>query len=324
MNNSSFLVSIIVPCFNSEKYLDFCLKSIESQTYQNFEVLLIDDNSTDNTYFILQEWSKKDIRFKFFKNNKCGVSSARNFGIKIAKGEYICFVDSDDFIDKNYLKYMLDIAIKSGALMVQCNFREIYESMYPKNCNNYNVISYSMKDSLHHLIHPNDLAVKDYLWNKLYNAKLLEGMSFEEGRYFEDVSYMYKIIKKTDMLISIDCILYYYRRTETSITGDINLKKMSDYFLSFSERYLSLKTLLPKCDLDKAFNSSLKYVSKQCIKNIKKIDYNELSTFLHKITIFMSNNKIKSYNIYLQIILLCRKSFFYKFLSRVSKLLWKK
>lgn len=102
------VVSIIVPGYNVEKYIITCLESIENQTYQNFEVIIIDDGSTDNTGNICDQFSKKDNRFKVWHTQNGGISKARNIGLEKAKGEYIVFIDSDDYVHKDYIKRLTE------------------------------------------------------------------------------------------------------------------------------------------------------------------------------------------------------------------------
>ena len=97
-------ISIIVPIYNSEKYLDECLLSIQNQSYTNFEVLLINDGSTDNSNFICEKFVSQDVRFRHFSQENKGVSSARNYGLKEASGEFITFIDSDDYVEANHLE----------------------------------------------------------------------------------------------------------------------------------------------------------------------------------------------------------------------------
>ena len=122
-------VSIIIPTYNSEKYLKRCINSICNQTYKNIEIIIIDDGSTDNTFNICEEYSKKDDRVKFIHKKNEGVSVARNIGIENANGKYIMFVDSDDWIENNTVEILYNISKKEKADIVQCNFYYAYPKM---------------------------------------------------------------------------------------------------------------------------------------------------------------------------------------------------
>ena len=109
------LISIIVPIYNVEKYLRQCLDSIMNQTYRNFECLLINDGSSDNSEDICREYVSKDSRFRYFEKENGGVSSARNLGIEHSKGEYITFIDSDDWVDSDYLEVLYNSLVDERA-----------------------------------------------------------------------------------------------------------------------------------------------------------------------------------------------------------------
>lgn len=119
------LISIIVPVYNVEKYLDECIASVINQSYRNIEILLINDGSTDTSYEICKEWSKKDSRIRVLNQINQGQGIARNYGVKEAKGEWIAFVDADDWIDKEYIELMMRAAIREHANMARCNYTQI-------------------------------------------------------------------------------------------------------------------------------------------------------------------------------------------------------
>ena len=115
MINTFPLISIIVPVYNVEKFIDCCINSIISQTYENFELILVDDGSPDNCPVICDTWGKKDTRIKVFHKSNGGLSDARNFGIKYAKGDYITFIDSDDFVSSFYLETLYNLIVNNNA-----------------------------------------------------------------------------------------------------------------------------------------------------------------------------------------------------------------
>lgn len=114
-------VSIIIPTYNAEKYISRALDSAIQQTYAEIEIIVVDDGSTDNTYKVIQAYQKKDLRIQYYKKINGGVSSARNIGLKVARGEYVIFLDSDDWLEKDAVLYLLDIARKSGGRLVACD-----------------------------------------------------------------------------------------------------------------------------------------------------------------------------------------------------------
>ena len=122
------LVSIIVPIFNVDKYLEKCIKSIINQTYRNLEIILINDGSTDNSYQICKKYSEQDSRIVLIDKQNGGSASAKNYGLKIAKGDYISFVDSDDFVELDMIEYMVNTIKKFNTDIVQCEFVNLYKN----------------------------------------------------------------------------------------------------------------------------------------------------------------------------------------------------
>ena len=122
------LISVIVPVYKVEKYLPACLDSLLAQTYQNFELLLVDDGSPDKCWEILQQYAAQDARVCIFRKENGGVSSARNFGLEQARGEYICFVDSDDLVLPQYLEWLYDALCSCGTRIAMCRYRSIREN----------------------------------------------------------------------------------------------------------------------------------------------------------------------------------------------------
>ena len=129
MSNKKNLVSIIIPIYNSEKYLNRCLSSITEQTYSNIEIVLIDDGSTDDSRSICLDWKSKDDRILVFSKENGGQGSARNYGIKVASGEYIVFVDSDDYIHPQMIEVLIHAVINHAVDIVQCSYQEVAEGI---------------------------------------------------------------------------------------------------------------------------------------------------------------------------------------------------
>lgn len=169
------LISMIIPIYNGEKYLERCLYSIRNQRYRNIEAILIDDGSIDYSSKICQDFSKNDNRFHFFSQDNHGVSSARNLGLDKIKGKYLLFVDSDDYIEENYITKLWESVKLTGADMVICDYRQ--------ECEHTNAI-----DMIHYTAPPGDYNRKSFinqlskcpgahyfgvLWNKLYNTELI-------------------------------------------------------------------------------------------------------------------------------------------------------
>ena len=205
MSNKKNLVSIIIPIYNSEKYLNRCLSSITEQTYSNIEIVLIDDGSTDDSRSICLDWKSKDDRILVFSKENGGQGSARNYGIKVASGEYIVFVDSDDYIHPQMIEVLIHAVINHAVDIVQCSYQEVAEGV--------DVIDFDdIKLSEIHCAIDNDRNSR-YLcwytediipWNKLIRKELFADLSFPLGMYYEDKHLMFRLRYYADTIARID------------------------------------------------------------------------------------------------------------------------
>ena len=224
MRGEKILFSIIVPVYNVEKYLDKCLASILEQTFKDFECIIIDDGSPDNSNIIIDKYVKLDQRFKVIHQKNMGLSAARNAGLDIAKGDYIVFVDSDDYIADDYLeKFALKIA-DTDADMVICGLIEVYKD-YEKN-------KVFTAESIK-VIKQNILADvwPSYVWNKCYKKDLFTNIRFPVGKIFEDILTIPELCLYAQKIVCIPDKLYYYnRQNENSITANMSFEKMYNLF----------------------------------------------------------------------------------------------
>lgn len=225
-------VSIIVPFYNTEKYLERCLNSIVLQTFRDYEVILIDDGSTDRSYKIAEKYSSKYKNFKLYKQKNRGVACARNKGLLMAEGEYIAFVDSDDFIDKHYLRQMVCAALRTGADIICCNFYWVYHNKIPiKNYINYKIGLFSNMEALNMIIA--DTFMQSYLWNKLWKKDLF--VNFNEkfpDMFFEDIATSFKMVYYSNKIYIMEDALYYYTQRSDSILHNFSFLTQADYLKS--------------------------------------------------------------------------------------------
>ena len=231
------MISIIVPVYNVEKYLSQCVKSILEQTYAgNVEILLIDDGSTDSSGLMCEEFSRIDHRIKVFHKENGGLSDARNFGIKRSHGSILCFVDSDDFLHKDYLQELYSIKKKNNAEISECACFKYLESN-PILCNDNRDKTKILK-SKEWLT---ESGVGDFLsvvaWNKLYDRELFNDVEYPVGRNFEDESTTYKVVYKSKCIVRTYKKLYYYRQREGSITQNtLTAKSLNQKLLALNEK----------------------------------------------------------------------------------------
>lgn len=242
-------ISIIVPVFNVEKYLPKCIESLVKQTYKNIEILLINDGSQDNSLNICKEWEKKDGRIKVFSQRNQGLSEARNTGIKNAKGNYICFVDSDDLVLSDFIEILYYLIKKYGCEIAQVNFIEKTDDEIEKKINIekqiFNEKILSSRDMIKGLT-TNDHKKNVIVCNKIYKKELFENLSFKNGKIYEDEFFTWKVFMKCKKIAVSDKILYVYRIRKNSIMN-LQRKKISiknlDYLEALEERMETFKNI---------------------------------------------------------------------------------
>lgn len=227
-------VSVIVPVYNVEKWLTRCLNSILSQDFDSFEVLLVDDGSTDNSAKVCKAFSSSDSRIKYFYKENGGLSDARNYGIRKAKGTYIVFIDSDDYIKKDYLFSLYNSITKTNSEVAICGFDWVDENDNIL----YNVSLENIEDRK--IISGREL-LKDVFkkegyafvvaWNKMYKKSIFDnGIIFPKGRLFEDEFINYELFWNVKKVVLIDKRLYAYVQRNGSIKNSkLTLKKISDF-----------------------------------------------------------------------------------------------
>lgn len=226
--SSEILVSIIVPIYNVEEYLDKCIKSLVKQTYKNIEILLIDDGATDNSGIICDKWHDEDVRIHVYHIENSGVSFARNLGLREAKGEYISFVDPDDYVEENFIEVLLNLIVNNECDMAIINLIEKYPNGYEKKLG-YRTENklLNRQDFLNHLCEKN--SYKSGPCNKIYSRKVIveNNIFFDEGIYYgEDLYFIAQFAEKCNRFYyDFDEYLYcYYCREESATRTTFNYK----------------------------------------------------------------------------------------------------
>lgn len=212
------LISVIVPVYNVEEYLRNCLDSILQQSYSELQIILIDDGSTDNSGKICDEYEKKDSRIEVIHQQNSGIGRTRNVGLDRAKGQYIAFVDSDDFIHKDMYRDLIKLAKRNKADLTVCKFQRFKNPNFSvkwEDCPTERILRpYDVLAKL-----PGDQdEVESVLWNKLYKSSLFNSIRFPEGLINEDADIIYLVIDASNIVIVTDQVYYYYRFNENSIT----------------------------------------------------------------------------------------------------------
>ena len=218
------LLSIIIPIYNVESYLDRCMESIVNQTYKNMEIIMVDDGSPDKCPKLCDEWAERDSRIKVIHKSNGGLSDARNKGIEIAVGDYLAFVDSDDFIDQNMYTAMIEAIERTDSEIATCG-RYVFRNgeKYEKHTSPEEVVLSSFR-ALEELLRGG--LVEEAAWDKVYKRNLFEEIEFPVGEVNEDMPIMPYIIEKATRVVCTGKPFYYYCENPGSIThGGYNEKK---------------------------------------------------------------------------------------------------
>ena len=231
------LISVVVPCHNSQNFLSNCLKSLDAQIYQNAEFLMVDDGSTDETFNILTNHAKGNPKFKVLQSNGAGVSTARNVGIENAKGEFITFLDSDDMFSPYHLQLLYENVNNCGADTAVIDYIKVPEGKA------YETYKFSVPEDVPTEEFDNKAALEEFLaqlkfefsvWNKMYSSKVIRehNVRFLDGcRYNEDSLFNYKYFKHAQKTVLIHWLTYLYVQRKNSLVHlPFNEYKLDAYF----------------------------------------------------------------------------------------------
>lgn len=220
------MVSVIVPVYNVEKYIEKCLKSLVEQTLKNIEIIIVNDGSTDNSKKIISKFAEKYSNIKYYEKTNGGLSSARNYGIKYANGEYVAFLDSDDYVEKNLYELMYKKALQENSDMVECDF--IWE-YYGKN----GEIVKRKKDKRKKFKTLNQYVknARVVAWNKLIKKQIIDDFNirFPEGLIYEDIEFFYKLFPHLNKISYVNTYGIHYVQRNGSILNS-NPEKIGDIF----------------------------------------------------------------------------------------------
>lgn len=227
------IISIIVPIYNVDKYLSRCIESILNQSFKEFELILVDDGSSDNSGEICDIYASKDDRVKVLHKENGGVSSARNVGVKASNGEYIGFVDPDDYIDKEIYYQLYKLCIDNDCDIAICRFNREINGKLQNIGSTEEIIELNNIEAMNELFKGN--LYRFSLCNKLFSKKCFNNVSFPEGRIHEDLSSTYKLFANSKKAIYIDYCGYVYVRRENSILTSTYNEKRLQAFIGWAE-----------------------------------------------------------------------------------------
>lgn len=246
------MISIVVPIYKVEKYIRQSIDSILAQTYKDLEIILVDDGTPDNCGAICDDYAQKDSRIKVIHKTNGGLSDARNAGLRIATGDFIGFVDSDDWIEPDMFRILYDACQSSNADIAVCGFYREFSNTSISEVKLSEETVYSGSEALSKLIEGKE--IQDHVWTKLYRANLWNGVSFPCGKVYEDIRTTFKTFLKADKVCTVKKPLYHYRQCSGSISeAGINEKK-----LQWLEAVYEQKSFFYNKDEYKGFDSLFK------------------------------------------------------------------
>lgn len=264
------LISVIIPIYNVEAYLIKCVESVLNQTYENLEIILVNDGSTDKSGLICNEFAKKEDRVSVFHKINGGLSDARNFGTNLANGDYIFYLDSDDYLSLECLETLYNTIQVHNAEIAQTNFYYDYPEyiLYDNSLNGMDKV-FSRDDAMKLLLEQE--IIKNFAWGKLIRSDIAKQHLFPKGKYFEDTFWKFKIIHECSKYVVLAKPMLFYLQRPTSISGSFSLKNLDQLEgevqrLDFLYRYYNQFTNLGLYSLKRKlreYYSNLRYLKKE-------------------------------------------------------------
>lgn len=246
-------ISVIIPVYQVAQFLPQCIESVCNQDHRNLEIILIDDGSTDGSGAICDRYAATDSRIQVIHQENAGAAAAKNAGLRIATGEYLSFVDSDDFLKPNVYGYMLDVLQSEHADAVQFGFREVYTTRTEDQVHGEGRKKLDGKEYLCQF--PKDWTCA-LLWNKLYRRSLYDGIFFEEGHKIDDEYFTYQGFLKKTTVVYDDRIVYNYRKRASSVmsTPGSAEQRVLDCLDAIEKRRKNILSVYP--DLQRIFDEN--------------------------------------------------------------------
>lgn len=237
-------ISVIVPVYNVEKYLENCLNSIINQTYKNLEIILVNDGSLDNSGTICDDYAKRDSRIKVIHQKNCGVSAAKNNGLKEATGELISFIDSDDTIEPNFYEILYNSLIKTNSDIALVGYKVVNEkgklildSILKSGLKKDEMVIFEGDDIIKELMLQK--TINNFGWCKLFKKDVL--CNFKEGVTYEDIVFSVKVMMNAKKVVYTNTSVYNYLKRAKSITATISLENLNDFGIAIMGRYNLVK-----------------------------------------------------------------------------------
>lgn len=271
--NTQPCVSVIVPVYNVAEFLEGCLESILAQTYRDYEVICVNDGSTDASGEIAEQYAEKDKRIRVIHQENKGLSAARNTGLKAARGTFISFLDSDDYIHPQFLEYMLFVIEREKTDIVACTLvhsKEKYQPL-PHSFTPSDIIVTRLNETFYNFLNRKDMVSNVCV--KLYRRSVIDSLRFIEGIYFEDVPFTIATMHQAHSIALTNMPFYYYYRNMNSIMrSSFNLKKVLSYVVVIREIYQYVQQNRPEAlslVREKILNKRFKMMINQVVRKQK-------------------------------------------------------
>lgn len=215
------LISVIVPVYKVEAYLDKCISSIVGQTYADLEIILVDDGSPDRSGEICDAWAVRDSRIRVIHQKNAGGGAARNAGLDTARGDLIAFVDSDDYLAPDMYTHLYELLMR-GADIAECGHMDVFDDC-AAFCDADDVCMYTAQEAMAE--HIQDRIFRQLIWNKLYRREMVGDIRFPEGTKIDDEFFTYRVLGNAKMLIRSEKICYAYRQQASSVMHSMDAQK---------------------------------------------------------------------------------------------------
>ncbi len=268
------LISVIVPVYKVEAYLDKCISSITEQTYRNLEILLVDDGSPDGSSAICDVWAARDARVKVLHKENGGGGQARNAALEIAQGGLIAFVDSDDYIAPDMFSYLYGL-LEDGADIAECGFTvtEDDSARFPQETPA--VTTWNPRDAMAE--HIRDTIFRQLIWNKLYRREVIGEIRFPVGTKIDDEFFTYRVLSRAKRLVHSDRVCYAYRQQPGSVMHEYNPNRYRDGLKAKQQRLEFLKDNMPELVYEAKFDLffTCMFAMQGCLRTLRENELEE-------------------------------------------------
>ncbi len=243
------LISVIIPVYNVERFVEDCLESVAAQTYENLEVIIVDDGSTDRSGLICDRYAAHCPSMRVIHQTNQGLSAARNAGMDLMHGEWVAFIDSDDYIHPDMIRTLYRTAVRENVRLVRCDYQDTFTDLQemqwdvPESAAPVPVRRIRPADQMREYLEEKTLSV---VWACLYHRSIVSDLRFIAGRNYEDVVFMAEVFGRIDVLCRIDAAYCGYRRAQGSITRSAPSRKSLDFCVMMQKRIRMIRDYFPE------------------------------------------------------------------------------